>query len=667
MANRVSCGSRITTDRAPTPPRRLTVLAAAPALGIWLAACCPPLPASAQPVALTLEGVGLDGTRLRATGSTATQMSLEGSFNLQDWFLIQSVPTANGTAAFVHSNAIPASAVYYRAREGAPAESFRIVAAADPNRSAAGLITPEAGGRISLTSADGIRFDLVAPEDAVREPLAVRMTVITNFGAFPEHDGFRAAVAFEPEGFDFRLPARLTITFPDDLPVPDMAGYSFDGDGTGFHLIAARPTSRQVVLPVDHFSGKGVASFRGDGPPPFDRAWKGQRDARYAAEDRHARRARQILRDEYSGKLSDSQAKLAWDLSELDMVFDVYRNGVQPYLQAAETDCAVGRGIVVPELQRLSEAVTRILGGPPGDYDPIGDALRSVMPKVRCACARALIRECEQNPNASGSRLLTALNDLLLDSRLVTGRTDAQGCELGSDDQIRERLMSGPCFGTWEGTIVLSRVTSIAGTVQDRTRTAVYDDETRELYSATVKRVAKHRTFTSGGKPAESWELETEGVYHAGLRISRQLVDDPPDWDIVTTTTDSASVAESLPTVGDIALRIVDGKLESVGAGGGGSPLSLRHSVLTETSYRCKVPFPPNNPCPTGSSWTQNRSLGLFMGFGVDATDPLAAFTSVPGQITATWHRVREFEQSPEPPKRIEERLQMTLVKNPNR
>ena len=667
MPTRIRWGSRITTPRTPTRPRLPTLLSAGLGLGIWLGAWGLPKPALTQPVVLTLESAGPDGARLRASGTTAAQTSLEGSFNLQDWFLIQSAATANGTAEFFHSNAIPASAVYYRAREGTPAEPLRIVAELDPKRWAAGLITPEAGGRLSLAGADGIRFEFEAPAESVREPVAVRMTAITNFSAFPEHDGFRAAVAFEPEGFDFRLPARLTITFASDIPVADMAGYSFAGDGTGFHLIAARPNSRRVVLSVDHFSGQGVASFRGSGPPPFDQAWKGQRDARYAAEDRHARRGRQITRDEYAGKINESQAEFAWELSELDMVFDIYRNGVQPYLQAAETDCAIGRGVVVPELERLIAAQNRVLGGPPGEYDPLGDALRSVMPKVRCACARALIRECEQNPNASGSRLLSSLNDLLLDSRLVIGRTDAQDCELGSDDQIRERLMSGPCFGDWEGSIVLSRVTSIVGTVQDRARTGVYDDETRELYSATVKRVVKHRTFTSGGKPAESWELETEGVYHAGLRISRQLVDDPPQWDIVTTTTDTASAAESIPASGDILLRLVDGQLESVGTGGGGSPLSLRYSVITGTFYRCKVPFPPNNPCPTGSSWSQDRSLSLYQGYGVDATDPLATFTAVPGQITATWYRVTEFERFSEPPERVEERIRMTLVKKPKR
>ncbi|MBE7502530.1 MAG: hypothetical protein HS113_20035 [Verrucomicrobiales bacterium] len=631
------------------------------ALGIGLVAWCLPNPALAQPVALTLESVGPDGARLRAAGSTAAQVSLEGSFNLQDCFQIQSVATANGTAEFLHASPVPASAVCYRAREGAQPNLV--------NRRR----TPSVGGRaespdVRPLEPDGSASADQAPAAAVREPVAVRMTVITNFSAFPEHDGFRAAVAFEPEGFDFQPDFQLTISFPADLPVPDMAGYSFDGDGTGFHLIAARPSSREVVLSVDHFSGK-VAISGEQARHSFDQPGTASQDAGMRRRTATPTRSRQILRDEYSGKISENQAKLAWDLSELDMVFDVYRSSVQPTSRSRRLTTPSGRVVwwSLRRLQRLIAVQSRVLGGPPGEYDPLGDALRSVMPKVRCACARALIRECEQNPNASGSRLLAALNDLLLDSRLVTGRTDAQGCELGSDDQIRERLMSGPCFGDWEGTIVLSRVESVMGTTQNGARTGTWDNETRELYSATVKRVVRHRTFTSGGKPAESWELETDGVYHAGVRISRQLVDDPPNWEVVTTTTDTASAADSFPTTGDIHVRLVNGQLESLGAGGGGSPLSLRYSVLTETAYRCKVPFPPNNPCPTGSSWSQNRSLSLFQGYGVDATDPEAAFTSVPGRITATWYRVREFEKFSEPPERVEERIQMTLVKKPNR
>lgn len=47
--------------------------------------------------------------------------------------------------------------------------------------------------------------------------------------------------------------------------------------------------------------------------------------------------------------------------------------------------------------------------------------------------------------------------------------------------------------------------------------------------------------------------------------------------------------------------------------------------------------------------------------------DPEATFTSVPSQITATWYRVTEFEGFAESPERVEERIQMTLVKKANR
>jgi hypothetical protein len=227
--------------------------------------------------------------------------------------------------------------------------------------------------------------------------------------------------------------------------------------------------------------------------------------------------------------------------------------------------------------------------------------------------------------------------------------------------------MSGPCFGEWEGSIVLERVTSTIGTGQSETRTQTWDDETRELYSATVKVVTRHTTFTTGGKPGESWTLATEGPFHTGIRVNRLIVDDPPGWDIVTTTTETATAAESVPARGEITLRIVDGQLVSLGAGGGASAQSVRYPFRTEISYRCKVPPPPNNPCPDAESYSQTRSLGIFQGYGVDATDPRSTFTTAPGRVSATWHRVRETAQFFGPPLRVEERIQMSLVKRPNR
>lgn len=177
-----------------------------------------------QPPSLVVEGIGREGVRMRATAAAADHLTLEGSFDLRVWFRIQSAATVNGGVQFLHSNSIPAEAVFYRVRTGAPPEPAPIVAHIDSTRSAGGLITPEAGGRISLTSAGGLRFDFAAPTNSVREPVAVRMTLITNFTAFPANDGFRAAVMLEPEGLDFMVTARLTITFPEALPAEDMAG-----------------------------------------------------------------------------------------------------------------------------------------------------------------------------------------------------------------------------------------------------------------------------------------------------------------------------------------------------------------------------------------------------------------------------------------------------------
>jgi hypothetical protein len=344
----------------------------------------------------------------------------------------------------------------------------------------------------------------------------------------------------------------------------------------------------------------------------------------------------------------------------------MYRDAVKPYEALAASDCSVGRAIVAAELDRLSRLWTADHSGSSGG-NPYDALLADIMPKVRCACAHALIDRCENEPGVSGARLLNALDDLLLDSRLATGRTDAQGCDLGSDEDIRNRLISGPCFGSWTGTILLTRVTTMQGTGQSGARTQTWDDETREVYSATVTRVSKHTVFTSGGKPAKSWTLDTQGPFHLGYRVHHVIIDDPPDGEIVSTTSETAAAAQSVPDQGDIVLRLVDGRFDAVGAGGGASPRNMPYTKRTETRYRCKVPFPPNNPCPPPNEYSNSSSLSIYQGYSVDASDTQTSATVTPRSVQLTWSRVRFFEQSFGPPKRVEERIQMSLFRAPNR
>ena len=77
---------------------------------------------------------------------------------------------------------------------------------------------------------------------------------------------------------------------------------------------------------------------------------------------------------------------------------------------------------------------------------------------MRCRCAHEALDACERDPNAANAKILSQIDESLLEAQMITGRADAQGCGLGSDDEIWARLANAACAKAWEGTISLERV-----------------------------------------------------------------------------------------------------------------------------------------------------------------------------------------------------------------
>lgn len=633
----------------------------------WLAGCLIVAgggKAFAQRPSLELVEASPAGTTLRALTSAPGNLNLEGSFDLANWFYLESGFPEGGAVLFAHTNDWPANAIFYRvASEPAPLP-VRVSAQLDTNHVAATLITPEEGGRMSLTLASGMRYEFEAGTNLVQEPVPVRMTLITNFTDFPSHDGHRAAVAFSPEGLTFKGEARLKIVFPASVPREDMLAYSFAEDGSGFHLIPSRPETNLVDLRISHFSGAGVASFRSSTPPNFNRAWTDARDAVHSAEDRASRRNHNIYRDEFFNRITDDESRRRERESRLRMMEEIYRDAVRPYEAIAAADCAIGSAVVFAELNRLAGLWQEETRGSSAE-NPYAQKLREIAPKVRCACAKALIERCENDPNASGSALLRSLDNLLWDSRLATGSTDAQGCELGSDDQIRARLLAGPCFDKWVGTVVLTTIKSRIGTGTLNNLTQTWDDETREIYFGRVTGIKSERSFTVGGKLNTAWTLNTSGRVYFGHRVNQVLVTDSPASDIVETARVTESTSDGSEAVGEISLTLTDGAFTRLGVGGGNSARGYQHLYThnEERSYRCKVPFPPNNPCPSTTSFSTTRSISFFQGDSVDKGDLDASVTVTDRAVNVIKNVVVERPNDFGPPSRTEERVAINLVR----
>ena len=587
--------------------------AASPIACAWLllgpGLCAAPLQVSIEPsTAPTLH--------LKATGASSSHVNLEASFDLNDWFLVQSGPVSGGQAIFELTREEPLSAQFFRAVEAPPPFTARVGPQADPLRSAAGLVTPEAGGTLSLTGPDGTTYELTVRPHQVWEPVVVSMTLITNFTDLPLSNSFRAAVQLEPDGLEFRGEAGLRIRFTNAVPEYEMVGYGFAGDGGGFHLRPWRAGTNEVVLPLAHFSGAGVAA---EPFPPsghfmqrFDQAWNSTRDAGRVADQWAAEELREASRWRQKGWFTQEEFE-----RQIEAVRDArnrkeYKLGVEPLLQAAMSDCAVGQVV----LHRLDQLESR--SGRPYMSGPFAQDLQRLYSPVRCNCAHYFLDLCEKNPDASGIGITRELTSLLQDMETMYGLSDDPACDLGDNAAILERLRQGPCHKPWEGRVVYTRDET------ERWTAGSGGFETRKNRRASVAFVGRvTELLEQDGDPDpdfnwESWRLRLMGRLTASLDDEGTQVLTDADWR--TTETDERQGRFDQQVKGDLSLRFEQGQPETALASVGLEDVTyaMPRKRITEKFVECWGSPPPCCPCPepVPRNSRDDGSDNLYFAFG---------------------------------------------------
>lgn len=128
----------------------------------------------------------------------------------------------------------------------------------DAGRAASATIGPE-GGTISADSADGVRFTLSIPPDALDFSELITVTPALQLDGLPLSGGLIGAVNIEPAGLELYAPATLTIASAKVAPAGMYTvGATFRAAGENFHLIplaqpaapAAALASGEVVITV---------------------------------------------------------------------------------------------------------------------------------------------------------------------------------------------------------------------------------------------------------------------------------------------------------------------------------------------------------------------------------------------------------------------------------
>jgi hypothetical protein len=139
----------------------------------------------------------------------------------------------------------------------------------DVGRASHAAIGPE-GGTLSATAADGTRFELLIPPEALDFTEVITMTPVLRAENLPLSGGLVGAVNLEPAGLDLYAPAVLRI-IPLTL-APDLLtiGFAYNGTGEQFHLrpiapsaSAAQLQAAEIAITIEIVSIRPVGTGRG--------------------------------------------------------------------------------------------------------------------------------------------------------------------------------------------------------------------------------------------------------------------------------------------------------------------------------------------------------------------------------------------------------------------
>src|SRR5215207_6177500 len=120
----------------------------------------------------------------------------------------------------------------------------------DVGRAAHTTIGPQ-GGTLSATAADGTRFELSVPAEALDFSETITMTPVLRAEKLPLSGGLIGAVNLEPAGLTFYEPATLRIIPAALAPGYETIGFAYNGTGEQFHLHPLTPSAGNMQIQAE--------------------------------------------------------------------------------------------------------------------------------------------------------------------------------------------------------------------------------------------------------------------------------------------------------------------------------------------------------------------------------------------------------------------------------
>lgn len=116
------------------------------------------------------------------------------------------------------------------------------------------------GGSIQLTDAQGTKFLLVFPVQALDTMTEVKVTPVTAIGGLPFSGGLKAGVRIEPEGLIPAASVLLTITPAAPVALNQQLTFSFRGLTGELYLSPPKAGQAAIVVPVHRLGGYGLGA-----------------------------------------------------------------------------------------------------------------------------------------------------------------------------------------------------------------------------------------------------------------------------------------------------------------------------------------------------------------------------------------------------------------------
>jgi hypothetical protein len=254
-------------------------------------------------------------------------------------------------------------------------EPVTVTTTVDQSRAVSARIGP-AGGALTATGADGSRFVLEVPADALFEEIEVTMTPIESMEGLPLSEGLAAGVQLAPDGLAFYDFVTLTIEPAEAIPVEQQLPIGSSGEMGAVYIPLIDLDPDAIRLQLLHFSSAGVSKGYLADLEPVRQRLGGDVEARISSlMMQEMARARQAGEDPDPGTLA------ALDKMYRDKVLN-------PRVAAAGESCAAGR--------LAQDAIT--FYGRQSDLRGLGydwhQAMSDVLPKASRVCVREEYELC---------------------------------------------------------------------------------------------------------------------------------------------------------------------------------------------------------------------------------------------------------------------------------